>query len=56
MLAARWGADAAAHAAWMSPAGALALVLAAEGEESVPALDARLAAAWPRRTAAPAAD
>ncbi len=48
VLAARAGGDVAAHAVWMSPAGGLALVLLAEGEAHVPALDARLAAGWAR--------
>jgi hypothetical protein len=40
--------DVGAQAVWMSPAGRLAVVLVASGEEHVPALDARLAAGWTR--------
>ena len=46
VLAARVGVEAALRAAWMSPAGGLSLVVFAEGEEHLPALDARLAAGW----------
>ncbi len=48
VLAARASAELPARPAWMSPAGALVLVLFAEGEAHVPALDARLASAWGR--------
>jgi len=48
IVAARAGGDLLARAAWMSPAGRLALVLFAEGEAHVPELDARLASGWPR--------
>jgi hypothetical protein len=48
ILAARAGGDLGARPAWMAPAGRFALVLLAEGEAHVPALDARLAAGWAR--------
>jgi hypothetical protein len=46
VLAARAARDGTLRAAWMSPPGGLALVIAGEGEASVPELDTRLARAW----------
>jgi len=48
VLAARAAADETMRARWMSPAGGLAVVVFAEGRDHLPALDAGLAAAWPR--------
>jgi hypothetical protein len=46
VLAARVARAGALRAGWMSPPGGLALVIAGEGEASVPELDARLGRLW----------
>jgi hypothetical protein len=48
VVAARAETELGARSRWLSPAGGLALVLVAEGEAHVPALDARLGAGWSR--------